>query len=230
MPAPSRRGEIPGKQRRQPAPENNAGKPSPDAIVGTVLIGYARVSTAEQNPAHQVDALVRAGVAKDDIYVDTASGAKASRPQLDLVLKLLRAGDTLKVTRLDRLGRSVVHLVTLGAELRDRKIGLHVTEQGIDTSTMEGRAMFGMLSVLAELQRELIVANTRDGLAAARARGRTGGRRPSLSADQATLAQELYDGGKHTVQQIAAMFGVPRSTVYGYLDKASPSRAAKAAS
>lgn len=93
-------------------------------------------------------------------------------------------------------------------------------EQGIDTSTMEGRAMFGMLSVLAELQRELIVANTRDGLAAARARGRTGGRKPRLNADQAALAQELYDGGKHTVQQIAAIFGVPRSTVYGYLDKA----------
>jgi len=195
-----------------------------------VLIGYARVSTAEQNPAHQVDALARAGVAAADIYVDTSSGAKASRPQLDLVLKLLRAGDTLKVTRLDRLGRSVLHLVTLGAELRDRSIGLHVIEQGIDTSTMEGRAMFGMLSVLAELQRELIVANTRDGLAAARARGRAGGRRPRLSADQAALAQELYDGGRHTVQQIAAMFGVPRSTVYGYLDKARTGlRAAPAA-
>ena len=120
-----------------------------------MLIGYARVSTAEQNPAHQVDALVRAGVAGSDIYIDTASGAKASRPQLDLVLKLLRDGDTLKITRLDRLGRSVLHLVTLGAELRDRGVDLHVIEQGIDTSTMEGRAMFGMLSVLAELQREL---------------------------------------------------------------------------
>lgn len=198
------------------------GNPGRPAIVSTVLIGfYARVSTAEQNPAHQVDALVRTSVAAGDIYVDTASGAKASRPQLDLVLKLLRAGDTLKITRLDRLGRSVLHLVTLGAELRDRGIGLHVTEQGIDTSTVEGRAMFGMLSVLAELQRELIVANTRDGLAAARARGRSGGRRPRLSADQAVLAQELYDGGKHTVQQIAAIFGVPRSTVYSYLDKTS---------
>lgn len=103
-------------------------------------------------------------------------------------------------------------------------------EQGIDTSTMEGRAMFGMLSVLAELQRELIVANTRDGLAAARARGRAGGRRPRLNADQAALAQELYDGGRHTVQQIAAIFGVPRSTVYGYLDKTNAGlRAAPAA-
>jgi DNA invertase Pin-like site-specific DNA recombinase len=143
-----------------------------------VLFGYARVSTAEQNPDHQIDALLRAGVAAKDIYVDHASGAKAIRPELDTVLRMLRDGDTLKITWLDRLGRSVLHLVTLGAELRERGIGLHVTEQGIDTTTAEGRAMFGMLSVLAEFQRELILANTRDGLSAARARGRTGGRRP----------------------------------------------------
>jgi DNA invertase Pin-like site-specific DNA recombinase len=127
--------------------------------------------------------------------------------------------DTLKVTRLDRLSRSVLHLVTLGANLRERGIGLHVIEQGIDTSTMAGRAMFGMLSVLAELQRELIVANTDDGLASARACGRVGGRRPKLTADQAALAQRLYDEREKTVQQIADMFGVPRSTVYGHLDK-----------
>jgi hypothetical protein len=89
-------------------------------------------------------------VAARDIYVDHASGAKASRPALDTVLRMLRDGDTLKITRLDRPGRSVLHLVTLGAELRERGVGLHVTEQGIDTTTAEGRAMFGMLSVLAE--------------------------------------------------------------------------------
>ena len=92
--------------------------------------------------------------------------------------RILRDGDVLVVTRLDRLGRSVLHLVNLGAQLRDRGVGLQVMEQGINTATAEGRAMFGMLSVLAELQRELIVANTRDGLAAARARGRRGGRPP----------------------------------------------------
>ncbi len=92
---------------------------------------------------------------------------------------------------------------------RPRGIGLKVTEQGIDTTTVEGRAMFGMLSVLAELQRELIVANTRDGLAAARARGRAGGRRPKLTPDQAALAQQLYDAGDKTVAQIAAIFKVP---------------------
>lgn len=185
-----------------------------------MLFGYARVSTADQNPDHQLDALTRAGVEPDNIHLDTISGSKASRPQLDLLLRLLRKGDTLKVTRLDRLSRSVLHLVTLGAELRERGIGLHVIEQGIDTGTMEGRAMFGMLSVLAELQRELIVANTRDGLAAARARGRVGGRRPKLSAAQAELAQQLYDAREKTVQQIADLFGVPRGTLYGHLNRA----------
>jgi DNA invertase Pin-like site-specific DNA recombinase len=156
-----------------------------------------------------------------DIYVDHDSGAKASRPKLEEALRILRDGDTLKITRLDRLGRSVLHLVTLGAELRDRGVNLHVIEQGIDTTTAEGRAMFGMLSVLAELQRELIIANTRDGLAAARARGRKGGRRPKLNPDQSVLAQQIYDTGGRTVQQIADLFNVPRTTVYGHLDRAS---------
>ena len=133
-----------------------------------MLIGYARVSTADQNPDHQTDALARAGVDPANIYLDHASGAKASRPELDKALASAnRAGDQLVITRLDRLGRSVLHLVTLGAALREHGVGLRVLEQGIDTTTAEGRAMFGMLSVLAELQRELIVANTRDGLTAA---------------------------------------------------------------
>ena len=184
-----------------------------------MLIGYGRVSTADQNPAHQIDALRRAGVDPDRIYLDTASGAKASRPKWDLARALLRRGDTLVITRLDRLGRSMLHLVTLGAELREKGIGLKVLEQGIDSNTAEGRAMFGMLSVLAEFQRELIVANTRDGLAAARSRGRTGGRRPKLTPAQVRQAQRLYDEGEHTVEQIAAMFGVKRATLYGHLDK-----------
>ncbi|GAA3416332.1 recombinase family protein [Streptosporangium vulgare] len=184
-----------------------------------MLFGYARVSTADQNPDHQIDALTRAGVAIENIHLDKISGSKSSRPQLDMMLRMLRAGDTLKVTRLDRLSRSVLHLVTLGAELREREVGLHVIEQGIDTATAEGRAMFGMLSVLAELQRELIIANTRDGLAAARARGRVGGRRPRLTPEQAALAQELYDKREKTVQQIADLFGVPRSTTYGHLKR-----------
>ena len=115
-----------------------------------------------------------------DIYLDRASGAKASRPELDKALASAnRTGDQLIITRLDRLGRSLLHFVTLGAALKEQGVGLRVLEQCIDTSTAEGRAMLGMLSVLAELQRKLIIANTRDGLAAARARGRKGGRRPN---------------------------------------------------
>ncbi|GAB2451939.1 hypothetical protein GCM10027262_76410 [Nocardia tengchongensis] len=185
------------------------------------MIGYGRVSTADQNPAHQIDALRRAGVDESNIHIDTASGAKSSRPKLDLVLTLARAGDTIVITRLDRLGRSVLHLITLGSVLRERNIGLKVIEQGIDTDTAEGRAMFGMLSVLAELQRELIIANTRDGLEAARARGRKGGRRPKLTAHQVEQAQRLYDEGRHTVAQIAGILGVKRGTLYGHLDPAS---------
>jgi DNA invertase Pin-like site-specific DNA recombinase len=194
--------------------------PRPCGIFDAVIFGYARVSTADQNPDHQIDALRRAGVADNDIYVDHASGAKASRPQLDNLLRLLRDGDTLKITRLDRVGRSVLHLVTLGAEGHERGVGLHVIEQGIDTATAEGRAMFGMLSVLAELQRELIVANTRDGLAAARARGRKGGRRSRLNPEQIALAAALRRGDR-TVQQIADIFNVPRTTVYGHLEASS---------
>ena len=124
------------------------------------------------------------------------------------------------ITRLDRLGRSMLHLVTLGAQLSACGVGLRVLEQGIDTATAEGRAMFGMLSVLAEFQRELISANTRDGLSAARARGRRGGRKPRLSAAQAAHAQQLYDARTHTVAQIAGLLGVARPTVYGYLNRA----------
>ncbi len=182
-----------------------------------MLIGYARVSTADQVLDHQIDALLRAGVAERDIYTDVASGAKASRPSWDLVRQLLRTGDTLKVTRLDRLGRSLQHLVELSADLRERGIELHIIEQGIDTATPEGRMMFGMMSVLAEYQRELIVANTKDGLAAARARGRVGGRPPRLNKAQVEHAQKLYDAREMTVQQIADLLGVSRSTLYGHL-------------
>ncbi|MGH3800439.1 MAG: recombinase family protein [Pseudonocardiaceae bacterium] len=193
-----------------------------------MLLGYARVSTADQNPDHQIDALIRAGVEPDNVHVDHAGGAKASRPQLDLVLQLLRDGDTLVITRLDQLARSTAHLITLGAQLRERGVGLRVLEQGIDTVTAEGRAMFGMLTVLHDLHRELTVANTREGLAAARARGRKGGRPPKLTTEQVELAQRLYDAGEHTVAQIADLIGVRRTTLYGHLSKpATPSATAE---
>jgi DNA invertase Pin-like site-specific DNA recombinase len=187
--------------------------------------GYARVSTADQNPDHQIDALLRAGVPAENIHLDRISGSKASRPEFDMLMLRIRSGDTLRVTRLDRISRSVQQLINLGVDFRDRGIELHVIEQGINTATPEGRAMFGMLSVLAELQRELIVANTMDGLAAARARGRVGGRRPVLKPKQAELAQQMYDevgeDGKrrYTVKQIADELGVARTTIYRYLER-----------
>lgn len=186
-------------------------------------IGYARVSTEQQSYAHQIDALMRAGCEKEDIYTDKLSGSKASRPEYDLVMKMLRPGDVLHVTRLDRLSRSVQQLVNTGVELRDKGIGLRVLEQGIDTTTSEGRLMFHMLSAIAEFQRDLIVANTNDGLAAARARGRVGGRKALLKPRQVALVRQMYDevgeDGKrrHTVAEIAAEFSVSRPTIYRYL-------------
>lgn len=188
-------------------------------MIHGMLFGYARVSTPDQNLDHQTDALRRAGVPDDHVYADVSSGAKASRPEFDVLLKVLREGDTLVITRLDRLGRSLVHLVTLADDLRQRGIELQAVEQGIDTRTPEGRAWYGTAAVWAEYQRELIVANTKDGLAAARARGRKGGRKPVLTDDQADLARRLYDAKQHTVQQIADLFGCSRSAIYGYLER-----------
>src|SRR5699024_6551227 len=184
-------------------------------------IGYARVSTDEQNPTAQRDALLKAGVADENLYVDHTSGAKSSRPQWDVVQRVLRAGDVLVTTRLDRVGRSTAHLVSLLDDFRQRGIEFRFLEQGIDTTTAEGRMVYRMLAAVAEFQRDLIVANTHEGLAAARARGRKGGRRAKLTAQQAELAQQLYDTGDKTVQQIADLFGVPRTTVYGYLNRTS---------
>ena len=178
-----------------------------------------RVSTDEQNPTAQRDALIRAGVTEDHLYVDHTSGAKSSRPQWDVVCQVLRAGDVLVCTRLDRVGRSTAHLVSLLDDFRQRGVEFRFLEQGIDTTTAEGRMVYRMLAAVAEFQRDLIVANTHEGLAAARARGRHGGRRRQLTAQQAELAQQLYDTREKTVQQIAELFGVPRTTVYGYLTK-----------
>ena len=186
-----------------------------------MLQGYCRVSTADQNPDAQRDALTRAGVHPDQLYVDHTSAAKSSRPQWDALCKALRKGDVLVATRLDRVGRSTTHLVSLLDELGKRGVAFRFLEQGIDTTTSEGRLMYRMLAAIAEFQRDLITANSREGLAAARARGRTGGRKPKLTAQQVALAQQLYNSQDKTVAEIAAIFKVPRTTIYGHLDKHS---------
>ncbi|MBV8933332.1 MAG: recombinase family protein, partial [Kutzneria sp.] len=143
------------------------------------LIGYARVSTRDQHPEAQTDALTEAGCER--IFTDKASGKLARRPELDKTLEYLRDGDTLVVTKLDRLGRSVRNLVELSAELDRRGVGLRVLHQGIDTSTPGGRLFFHIIAGIAEFERDLISERTLDGLDAARARGRKGGRRPKLT-------------------------------------------------
>ena len=187
-------------------------------------VGYGRVSTRDQNPDGQRDALAAAGC--DEIFVDKASGKLASRPELDKALLIAaRAGDRLVLTKLDRLGRSLEHLIALCTQLQTRGLDLVVLDQGIDTSTAVGRMFFQILGAIAEFEHALMSERTRDGLDAARARGRTGGQKPKLTPRQAKIAQDMYDElgdderRAHTVQQIADEFGVTRPTIYRHLQR-----------
>ncbi|MGQ0632472.1 MAG: recombinase family protein [Sporichthyaceae bacterium] len=177
-------------------------------------LGYARVSTAEQNLDHQLDALERAGCER--IFTDKASGKLARRPQWDALLEQLRPGDELVITRLDRAGRSVAHLVALAGDLAERDVALVVTEQGIDTGTPAGRLTFHILAALGEFVADLIGENTRDGLAAARARGRVGGRPSVMTAGKLAVARQLVEDGVGPAE-IARTIGVGRATVYRHL-------------
>lgn len=178
-------------------------------------IGYGRISTSDQNASSQQDALISAKV--DKVFVDTFTGTKASRPELDKLREQLRSGDTLVITRLDRLGRSAKDLLTIVGELETLGVQLEVLEQSIDTSTPEGKLFFTMVAAFAEFERELMRSRTMDGLAAARARGRFGGRKPKLSEKQIEKAKNLYSDGTN-VQDIARILGVSRPTVYRALE------------
>jgi DNA invertase Pin-like site-specific DNA recombinase len=180
-------------------------------------IGYARVSTEEQNLDPQTDQLTAAGC--DRVFADKASGKLASRPEFDQALDYMRAGDVLVVTKLDRVGRSVGHLVSLMERLDDAGVGLQVLQQAIDTTTPGGRLVFHIFAALAEFERELIRERTLDGLAAARARGRRGGRPSALSERQETLALQMYDSGEHSLQAIADTVGSSRATIYRRLNR-----------
>lgn len=182
----------------------------------TQRIGYARVSTTDQNLNSQTDALTLAGCTK--IFADKISGKLAKRPQLDAALEYLREGDVLVITKLDRLGRSLKNLIELSAQLQARGIDLVVITQGIDTTTPSGRLMFNLLAAVAEFQRELIVENTREGLEAARARGKKGGRKPVMTPDKIAIARQMYDSKLHTVDAIAKTLSVSRPTIYRALE------------
>jgi DNA invertase Pin-like site-specific DNA recombinase len=184
-----------------------------------VLIGYARVSTTEQDLALQLDALSAAGCAR--CFTDQVSGAVRDRPSLRRALEEVRDGeDTLVVWRLDRLGRSLSHLIQTIDELERRNVGFRSLTEGIDTTTSAGRLVFHIFGAISEFERQLIRERTIAGLNAARARGRLGGRKPVMTDDKLAVARELIAGGQHTMAQVAATIGVGRATLYRHLDPA----------
>src|SRR5215472_2334646 len=177
-----------------------------------MLIGYARVSTADQNLDLQRDALTKAGCGR--IFEEHASGAKDDRPELAAALSHARAGDTLVVYKLDRLGRSIRSLIDFTTSLRERQVEFRSVTDGIDTSTPAGRFYFHILAALAEMERDLIRERVNAGLSAARARGRKGGRKPVLGPKQIAQAHKLLDDRRNSISAVAAILGVSRSTIY----------------
>ena len=181
-----------------------------------MLIGYARVSTDDQTLDLQRDALEAVGCER--IFEDTASSA-AERPGLRDALVHLRAGDTLVVWRLDRLGRSLKDLIARAEALRIQGVGLKSLKEAIDTDSGSGRLIFHIFGALAEFERSLIRERTRAGLEAARARGRQGGRRKRLDVKQRAHAVELYRSRRHTVKEICSLMGISRATLYAYVEE-----------
>jgi DNA invertase Pin-like site-specific DNA recombinase len=177
----------------------------------TVKIGYARVSTADQHLRMQEDALRSAGC--EEIFTDVVSGAKSQRLGLDKALEYVREGDTLVVWKLDRLGRSIQHLI----QLNERKVGFKSLQESVDTSTSGGKLIFHMFSALAEFERDLIQERTQAGLKAARARGRMGGRPPLLDNRQIIRMVEMYNEQKNTVAEICKIYDISRPSFYNYL-------------
>jgi len=183
------------------------------------MVGYARVSTSEQDVSLQWEALRRAGCQEPYIFCDTASGAQAARPGLAACLQALAPGDMLVVWRLDRLGRSMAHLVTLIEELLQRQVGFRSLGDGaIDTTTASGELVFHIFSALAQFERRLIQERTQAGLAAGRARGRRGGSRALQSGDaQVQLASTMYVDHCWTVDELCATLRISRATCYRYV-------------
>lgn len=182
------------------------------------LIGYARVSTKEQNTEDQCKRLTEVGC--ETLFVDEGvSGKLASRPEWDRALAYLRSGDSLVITKLDRAGRSVKHLLELSAALEKRGVGLRILDQGIDTGTAIGRMFYTILGALAEFERELIVERTHEGLRTAHRNGHKSGRKPKLSEKQCVMVREMHAGGR-SVTDLAEMLGVSRPLIYRVLEAA----------
>jgi DNA invertase Pin-like site-specific DNA recombinase len=183
-----------------------------------MLIGYARVSTNEQNLDLQRDALLKAGVSAKDIYTDKITGVKADRPGLTLAISHLRKGDTLIAWRLDRLGRSLKHLIETVTRLKEQGVSFKSLMENIDTSTATGTLVFQIFGALAEFERNLIKERTVAGLHAARARGRTGGR-PKRNPDERkiALAKKLYNENMLSIPEILKTLNISKSTLYRWV-------------
>jgi DNA invertase Pin-like site-specific DNA recombinase len=183
------------------------------------LVAYARVSTNGQELKLQLDALLKAGVAKKDIFTDKASGSKSSRPGLDACLQQLKPGDTLLVWRLDRLGRSLRHLIDLVEDLRQRGVGFKsVCDGAIDTTTASGDLIFNIFSSLAQFERRLIQERTKAGLTAARTRGRMGGRKPiPLDDPRVQTAKKMHADKTMPIADICTTLRISRPTLYRYV-------------
>jgi DNA invertase Pin-like site-specific DNA recombinase len=183
------------------------------------IIGYARVSTGEQDLSLQLDALKKAGCREELVFTDKASGSKSDRPGLEKCLKELKKGDILLVWRLDRLGRSMPHLVGLVEELKVKNIGFRsLCDGAIDTTTASGELVFNIFSSLAQFERRLIQERTRAGLSAARARGRRGGRRPMQASDsKVRMVKKMSKDRRMEIDEICSTLKISRATYYRYL-------------
>ena len=184
------------------------------------LIGYARVSTTDQNLEPQVDALKSAGC--ETVFEDVTSGAKAERPGLNDALDFLRRGDTLVVWKLDRLGRSMKHLVETVTALGDRRVGFRSLTESVDTTTTGGTLVFHLFGALAQFERDLIVERTQAGLKAATTHGRKGGRKPVVTHKKLEQARAHISGGL-TVREAAARLKVGKTSLYKALRDQKPS-------
>ena len=182
-------------------------------------IGYARVSTIQQDLNLQIDALLKEGCERSLIFTDQVSGAKSSRPGLDKCLEILSPGDQLIVWRLDRLGRSMSHLINLIESLIEKKIGFKSIQDGaIDTTTASGELMFNIFSALSQFERRLIQERTNAGLAAARARGRNGGRpKTGINNPKVQMAKQMHLNNSLSVESICESLAISRATFYRYL-------------
>jgi DNA invertase Pin-like site-specific DNA recombinase len=175
-------------------------------------IGYCRISTSEQNLELQIQALKEAGCEK--IFEEVASGAKDDRPKLKEAIEYARKGDVIVVWKLDRLSRSVKHLIETVNDLEKKEIGFRCVTQQLDTTSPTGKLIFHVFGAISEFERALIRERTAAGLKVARARGRLGGRPKVLDQEKITIAQSLYDDGKTTVEKICKTLGISRATFY----------------